>query len=253
MTGALAGAAAMMGRRRASAGGGFDPLTLPGLTAALRSSLTGSPVSSWNDDTGNGRHFTQGTGALQPAVGTLNGLAAPDFDQAAVQRMTGPGPNTLIGSGDFEVWIVFDIDAIAGPGAPYYDAPAVVTDTDGWWALAVSDATNGVIFGYNDGSSGDVQCNDAGNFADGAIHVARARAEGTSLYLRVDDRSEVSAGGVNARRAFTSSMKVGASWADNRAVGGTFHVFFFDAILGAPDVAAFYAWIASTYGATVPP
>lgn len=252
MSTALIGAAAMMGRRRASAGGGFDPLTLPGLTAMFRQSLTGSPVSQWNDDTGNARHLTQATPGLQPAVGTLAGNAAPDFNQASAQRMDGLGVGQYLGSGDFEIWVVFRIPAVVGNGANYYDAPAIVTDTDGWFALTI-DGTR-IIWGYNNGSTGDQQCVDTVNLVDTNVHVARCRLIGSTLYLRVDDRVEITNGATGpGRRVFTSNLRVGASWDTLDAVGGSFHAATFNAGLSAGDATSFYAWIAATYPGVVVP
>lgn len=41
---------------------------------------TGGLISQWDDKTGNGQNCVQTTGASQPSVGTLNGLAAIEFD-----------------------------------------------------------------------------------------------------------------------------------------------------------------------------
>jgi hypothetical protein len=56
--------------RRPSGGPPFTPASLPGLVAWYRSdlgiTLNGSTVSAWADQSGNGHHLTQGTGAQQP-------------------------------------------------------------------------------------------------------------------------------------------------------------------------------------------
>jgi hypothetical protein len=68
----------------------FSPLDLSPdlwLDAADTATITESSgaVSQWNDKSGNGRNFTQSTGAAQPTTGTRtqNGLNVLDFDGSA--------------------------------------------------------------------------------------------------------------------------------------------------------------------------
>jgi hypothetical protein len=75
--------------------GGFSPRSIAGLQlwmdATRISSLTfnGSSVSQANDLSGNGRHFTQGTGANQPtyAAAGMNGRPALQFTSSVANRM----------------------------------------------------------------------------------------------------------------------------------------------------------------------
>lgn len=80
----------------------FTPADLPGLALWLDAadaasiSLNGSAVTQWNDKSGNGRHFAQGTAAQQPAYvpGAHNGRAALRFD--GVNDRLGLGVNSLL-------------------------------------------------------------------------------------------------------------------------------------------------------------
>jgi len=64
----------------------FDPRTVPGLQFWVDPSdsstvtLNGSTISAIADKSGNGRAFSNGTAARQPAVGTLNGRACMNID-----------------------------------------------------------------------------------------------------------------------------------------------------------------------------
>jgi hypothetical protein len=64
----------------------FSPLQLSGLSAWYRAdkgvTLNGATVSAWGDQSGNGRHFSQGTAASQPtfAATGLGGQPALTFD-----------------------------------------------------------------------------------------------------------------------------------------------------------------------------
>lgn len=67
---------------------GFDPLSISGCKLWLDASdtatisLSGSDVTQWNDKSGNGYNFTQGTSANRPKSGTRtqNSLNVIDFD-----------------------------------------------------------------------------------------------------------------------------------------------------------------------------
>jgi hypothetical protein len=75
--------------------GGFSPRSIAGLQlwmdATRISSLTfnGSSVSQANDLSGNGRHFTQGTGANQPTYASagMNGRPALQFTSSVTNLM----------------------------------------------------------------------------------------------------------------------------------------------------------------------
>jgi hypothetical protein len=68
--------------------GGFEPTSIAGLKLWLDAadtstiSLSGSNVTQWNDKSGNGYNFAQGTAANRPSSGTRtqNGLNVIDFD-----------------------------------------------------------------------------------------------------------------------------------------------------------------------------
>lgn len=65
---------------------GFNPKSIAGLAIWLDASdattvTIGTGVSQWNDKSGNGRHFSQGSGNNQPSyTGTLNGKNVITFD-----------------------------------------------------------------------------------------------------------------------------------------------------------------------------
>jgi len=79
----------------------------------LVSIANGAGVSQWNDDSGNGRHFTQATGNLQPtlAMGALNGRSAVRFDGSGRRLVsTATMANILDGSGQGTIMVVFAVD-----------------------------------------------------------------------------------------------------------------------------------------------
>lgn len=94
-------------RPRAS---GFTPKSISGLTLWLDATqgvtLTGSGVSTWADQSGNSRDFTQTTAAQRPTyTATLNGLSVLTFSNAASSALTRTGiANADYGSTNGASW-----------------------------------------------------------------------------------------------------------------------------------------------------
>jgi hypothetical protein len=101
----------------------FTPLSLNPylwLDASDTSTITesGGAVSQWNDKSGNGYTFTQGTGAAQPKTGTRtkNGLNVLDFD----------GGDSLISTAAASTWKFLHDTTV-----PYIFAAVVARDVAG--------------------------------------------------------------------------------------------------------------------------
>lgn len=251
----VAGFMAAMGRRRASGGGppAFVPTDIASMIMVLTTQITGSPVSAWADDSVNGNDFAQGTGASQPAAGTVGGRAAPVGD-GTDDYMDGPAAEGVLNAdaGDFECFLAVQASGASTPGSSnYYDIAAFLTESDGWTAIG-PDGTSQVIWGYNDGVSGDVQVTDAVNVLDSAVHVIRFGLERGSLFLQIDGRTEVLVSGVATHRTFTSTLRTLADYALTRYVAGGVHVFFSESVLSVADRVLMYGYLAAQYGATVP-
>lgn len=141
------------------------PASYPGLSmwydASDTSTITGSPVSQWNDKSGNGNHLIQPTAGQRPTTGTLvntrNSITFAGNNGASSQWMYVTGvtnsPNT--------VFVVFK------------SATASWADWDGWfsWRSVSSDKVS------NSGSSGGVH----GVNGTGLVYTT-----GTSLTVRTD-------------------------------------------------------------------
>lgn len=129
------------------------PIPRIGLTFWVRAEdLTSTPVATWPDISGNGNHFTQGTGASQPALASnvLNGYPAVQFDGSndwlgstidsaqpvtwagVVQAITGSGDRTVIGSRN--------VANTSQPGAIFYLVSGLYT------MFAGSNVSSGVAF-----------------------------------------------------------------------------------------------------------
>jgi hypothetical protein len=230
----------------------FSPLDIPQITL----SLTDNYVSSlWTDDTGNNNYLTQSVGALVPDVGSMAGFTAPDFiapnlDQ--LQTDTNSSFSTIIGTSNFEIWVVFDISFVNSDQVPYFEKAAIVNDSGGWTSLGISSTE--IQFGYSDSAANDRIATDTVGLLGTGIHVARAYiASSGEVTLRVDDRTAVTGTTISGFRTYTTEeFRVGANYSGGNCIEGTCHVWAFDGNLSTDDANDFYAYLATEYGVTVP-
>lgn len=107
--------------------GPFDPSKLPGLALWLRGdkgvTLNGSTVSSWADQSGNGRNAVQATGGQQPSTTTLGGMPAISFNGSQALSMPLTFPN-----GAKTFYIVYQMSALPGLGT-FYGLLSLATGT----------------------------------------------------------------------------------------------------------------------------
>ena len=105
--------------------------------------LNGSTVSQWNDKTGNGLHWTQGSAPLQPTwvASAINGKPGLSFSAAAQQELIGPNLFAL-GFTAAETFIVFQINA----DPPATGAKCGFWRTESAASVAVVPFTDGIIY-----------------------------------------------------------------------------------------------------------
>jgi len=136
--------------RRGSGGGGPAPFSPPDASTPLGYwlrgddvTLNGAYVSSWNDKSGNSRHWTQSVAADQPlfVASAMNGLPGVTFDGANTEFLNGP-----------------DLAAIGWTAAETFIVLRLVNDpaplaNEGLWRIGSTGAsvgrflhTTGVIF-----------------------------------------------------------------------------------------------------------
>lgn len=134
---------------------------------------SGVIVSQWNDLSGNGAHFVQGTSANAPEQDrTINGFPALNFIAANVDKMTAAGATSVLPGASLAV-IITDISATAfimGTGAPS-------TGNNGWnhtflttpaVRCRVTDGTNEASVNRSGGSVG-TPCIIGGRWLTGTV------------------------------------------------------------------------------------
>ncbi|MFA7295726.1 MAG: hypothetical protein WC211_00905 [Dehalococcoidia bacterium] len=170
-------------RRGGNGGGGaaaFDPAlygTVDFWTRGDDVTLNGSDIASWNDKSGNARHWAQGTAAVQPAqaVAALNGRDGIRFTGAAGEFLTGPDLLTL-GRTSAEIFIV----------AKKVADPAASDPLSGFWETSNSVAgavpfTDGAIYDGFGSSARKTLPNPTSNLANGFVwNIITASGEWTS-------------------------------------------------------------------------
>lgn len=229
----------------------FDPLSIPQISL----SLTDNYVSSlWTDDTPNSYNLTQSVGAQVPDVGTLAGKTAPDFNGTTDYLETDTASfGDVVGTTQFEIWAVYNVDSVTSDGAAYYQKAALAGDgADGWVTLGLS--STAVQFGYNNGAIDYVATDTVSTLGTGP-HVVRAWIDSSNLVnLRVDDRATVDAGStfVGFRTFTTAEFRTGTNFDGTNHINGACHIWVFDGNLSSQDVADFYAYLNAEYGVTVP-
>lgn len=235
-------------------GGGGEPPYVPPFDSAvlvLQSSFetTGEDIDAWNDQSSLADTFTaQGTA---PTVSSINGVPAPLL---AAGHFDGAGEIDQIfrAAGFVAFWIV-QATAASGSSSDYYLCSALLTGADGWGAIGL--ANDGVVFGFNGGTLGDVRIRDAVNIIDDAPHVVFAQFDPATmeLRLRVDDRPAVTpvVAGETPRATDNTAPRVGQSWDLLHQLQGRVAGFVWPAFT-TEQIDAFYAWLHTTYGVTVP-
>lgn len=217
---------------------------------------SGGDVIEWFDDI-SAIDLSPNVGA--PPAGTLSGLVAPDFDGAVPDDLSSGDTASLADIVNLPAWHWWIIANIAptgggGGGAQYYEIHTFATGQDGWFGIGYQD--NGAISaGTNDdGGTGDFTLSSSGTgYDDSANHVVHVWFDGTNFNLRVDDEATVSHAITGAIRTMTDPVTLGVDWGFTAGLGmtGPMHQWTFGAMT-AGEVTQAYAYLAATYGVTVP-
>jgi hypothetical protein len=240
------------------AGMGAWPTPLPTsvLWGAAPSGFTGSPISQWVIPAGMG--FAGGpsaAGALRPAVGSINGLAAADYDGVDDLLTIGGELNGAISTG--EVWAVVHYDDLAAPGVftILLNGPPLKFLFLGTLSVAPNRAC---IQAFHDGVLNNAVKGDT-VLATGAPYVMRFVSTGSAWRIQVNGHEETLTvlAGSNAGNWYSL---VGAA---NASVWGSFDgasnnldgrmAFWMDiqgAVLGETEANQWSRFLCGAFGAT---
>lgn len=234
-----------------SGGGGaaFNPADHGTVAWWLRGddvTLNGADVSSWNDKSGNGRHFTQGTPSQQPlfVASAIGGQPGVQFDQASSEFLACVADLNAAGFTGLETFIVLQKNE---------DPPSTVTKA-GLWRVGIGTQaavpfTDGNFYDSFASSVRKNTGNPATSIASPAVYnVVSIAGEWTSFLNGTQHYTT----GANtfAIQSGVSQVKLGPS-AGNFLDGVVCEWLTYEGKLGAGDKTAVEAYLAARYGIVV--
>lgn len=208
-------------------------------------------VSQWNDQSGNGNHATQGTGANQPtwtaASSGINGNPFLAFSSASSQYMTANGAATTFSGSDkpFSLAIVFK--KTTNSGTQNYFALGRASSTTPVHQLYTNGSSNYAFYRRDDASS---SVTTGAGTPDTSTHVVTVVFTGTDISIWVDGTNVVSAFAANVGTATFDTVGIGA-WSStsilqpfNGAIG---EVILHDSALGTTDRQTIEAYLTAKW------
>lgn len=225
---------------------GNGPAGIHNVTGWYRAdTVVGSPVSQWTDLSGFNRHFTQGTGGLQPAitvsVASLNNQPAVTFD-GVDDVLDGPAYGTLVSAGAAVILIVGQYITDGG-GICLVSATVPATA----WVEAIRKPVAGTSASLDWGTTSGVIATPGVALATAAGKFEMRHVSGT-LYHKVG-ATEVSAACDNTiASVLGATTRMGVSRILAYANCHLAEVVFCNADLSASDRTAWDSYVLSRYG-----
>ena len=219
----------------------YDPNAVGGVT------LSGADITSLNDLSGNGRHFTQAVTSEQPGVVDEGGIQVAEFLYDPGAAPNGQWLESVVGSNTFLGTNAFTILAEAKPQT---DNPAGVFSYDQYAAVLMdTDGSGGLGFYTDAGSPRAIACVQVGfvpNASTSAVtlnawYFMASRYTGGSIDLRLNDEDIVAtAAGVRGNGAPGMLMGRGVMASSARFEGRTRRIRVFARALSNAEIEATY-------------
>lgn len=180
--------------------------------------LVGSPVTTWNDSSGNGRNFTASS---TPASSTLGGYTCASLDGVNDFFQAVPSvPLSDIISSAYHVFVVcqpsVDFDATSG-----VSLNTIIGDQSGYWSVGgwIPAASNRFSHYNWDGSSKNADV----AYTSGAIACFESARSGSNIYGRVHlaaSSSSIASVASGATSVTTGNMAIGVDWGGTKFFAG---------------------------------
>lgn len=246
-------AAGRFGRRGSRRGGGGLAWSPTALGSAVKAFLyygsTTITGAQWDDMSPGGTFdLAQGTANLQPAVSSIAGRTALDFDPTTnADRMTSAvNASIALTSGAWEAYFVCIADALdanpASEGTPYTRGGLFYTQTGAGVGLTMT--TSGANLRALDTT---YKSSGYAAVSTGVACLVHARHESGTLYCQVGAGAVASAAS-GFTGSLATSMNVGANYDASDTFDGKIGLVMFTSILTAAERLSLRAWITSTWG-----
>lgn len=229
--------------------GGFVPADYGTVAWWLRGddlTLNGADVASWNDKSGNARHYAQGTPSVQPlfVASAINGQPGVQFDAANTEYLEGPNLS-LEGLTALETFIVMQLNA---------DPPAV--GGGGLWLVGVGGGgasvvpfTNGIIYDGCASSARKTTVNPTPDMAAPCVYSVISTATEWTNFL---NGTQLYTTGTNTVAFRNAASMLGANLGFTGYMDGIICEWLaYDAKLDAPGRTAVKAYLADRYAITL--
>lgn len=171
--------------------------------------ITGSsPVTAWNDSSGNSRHFSTAVGS--PASSTLGGFTCVDLD-GSTQYFTSSTTLANIISSAYHVYVVCQPDANFSDTSGSLNS--VLADASGYWSVGgwIPSSVNKLSHYNWDGSAKNAGV----AYTSGSIACLEAARSGSNIHARVHlsaSSSSVATTASGATSVTSGSLKLGVNW-----------------------------------------
>ena len=242
----------------------FDPRRLSAelmiwLRSDLGVALNGSDASRWDDQSGEGNAFAQGTAANQPALvsagtGGREALYFVDGDEHYLESSFNPY-TSFSADDDWTIVVVggrWDSDNTT---SDYYSADGLLgTPKSGSNFLAVgindSASNKGPIGGFHNGSYRNSKTSTANQVTEGQPYVFVMWNDGGDLESRTNGAANASLStGVGISSAATGPMRVGdpQTYTNPEYTGDLSEVLVFDGVLDEDEIEELETYIGNRY------
>jgi hypothetical protein len=208
-------------------------------------------VSQWTDKSGGGNHWTQATGANQPAFsasGGPNGRACIQGNGSS-KKMVGPALNAVMSTTAKELYLVMKLNSIATDDATATNNRAVISDDNGVFYITCRSTGPAIQWVHYDGSL-DTTPN-ATLAATGSWSRVRIRHDGSSTFVKVGSGTEQTiASGTSS--VFTAAMNLFYNVSTGEYLDADIaEIVFCNAELSGGERSDMDAYHASYFGLTV--
>lgn len=199
--------------------------------ANTESYVDNDAVGTLTDKSGNSRNLTQGTAGAKPTFKTsiVNGKSVYRFDGG--DYATGAAISSFISNSAYTIMVVFKASSIGTNGASYANN-RVFADSAAYFGLFLK-TTGPSAIAYNwDGSDDNVSA----TISTGTFYLATMRHSSGTLYLQINQNTEVSIASGNTQ-VMTGNFNLGGSGVASSYLTG--------------DIAELVIWNTSLSGANI--
>lgn len=227
---------------------GWRPNLIAGCQLWLRGDLgitTATGVSAWADQSGKGNHFTQATGANQPALVASNIGGQPGLRfNGTSHKMAGPTGSSIFSASSAWMYLVWrPISVTLNVASPVYANDSIVGDNGADYGLAVRGGGNGVSAYNYTGSYANTTLQPVSN---GTAYVVAWKHSASVLACQLGQQTPQTAASGNT--VFGAAMELGSCQGIRYANMDVCEIVAGNTAISAADEARLLKYMSGRYG-----